>query len=92
MNNSRLKDGFGMCSWTVMRDPTVNITDKAVYAYLCTFASSVTNELHISVNTIAADMDLSVITVKRSLKRLEEQGIISRFFNGHKTKTTRVIK
>lgn len=92
MNNPRLKDGFGMCSWTVMRDPMVSVTDKAVYAYLCTYANSVTNDLHISVNTIAADLNLSVVTVKRSLKRLEKLEIISRFFNGHKTKTTRINK
>lgn len=93
LQNTRLKSGFGQCSSTVMRDPGIAVRDKAVYAYLCTFANSKSNELKVSVYTMAADLDISKQTVIRSLKSLESNKIISRFSRGRgQSKITTILK
>jgi predicted transcriptional regulator len=93
VRNPRLNGGFGQCTNTVMRDPNVNIRDKAVYAYLCTFADSINNQLTVSVNKIAAELDISPVTVSRSLKELETKQIIRRITRGRgQSKVTVVLK
>jgi hypothetical protein len=94
MSNPRLKKGgFGFCTCIVMRDPNICIRDKAMYAYLCTFADSENNQLVVSVNTIASELSIAPVTVTRSLKSLEKQMIISRINRGNrKTKLTIIIK
>jgi predicted transcriptional regulator len=91
--NSRLKGGFGQCTSTVMRDPNLKIRDKAVYAYLCTFADSINNQLTVSVLKMASELNITPITVKRSLKELETKQIISRINRGRGlSKVTVVLK
>lgn len=77
--NLRLKGGFGQVSALVMKDPTISLRDKAVYAYLSIYADSVSNSLFVSVNKIAAEMNVTPSTIKRSLKSLIEAGVISRY-------------
>jgi DNA-binding MarR family transcriptional regulator len=84
MKNYRLLKGFGQVSVTVMRNPTISVGEKAVYAYLSTYANSVTNETFVSVTTIAAETGLGYSTVKRYLKKLEEKEIIKRKPRGSK--------
>lgn len=92
-NNPRLKDGFGQCTSTVMRNPEVNVNDKAVYAYLCTFADSQSNQLNVSVFTMASELGVSRQTIIRSLKRLESSQIIKRVFvSRDQPKTTIILK
>jgi DNA-binding MarR family transcriptional regulator len=92
-NNPRLKDGFGQSTSTVMRDPAVNLNDKAVYAYLCTFADSKSNQLQVSVFTMASELAVSKQTIIRSLKRLESSQIIKRvFISRDQPKTTIILK
>jgi len=91
--NYRLRGGFGQCTSTVMRDPNLKLRDKAVYAYLCTFADSQTNELTVSVLKMASELNITPITVKRSLKELETQKIINRVSRGRgQSKVTVVLK
>jgi predicted transcriptional regulator len=91
--NPRLRDGFGQCSSTVMRDPALVLRDKAVYAYLCIFADSQTNQTTVSVFKAASELDISSSTVIRSLKSLESCGIIKRINRGRgKTKLTILLK
>lgn len=78
MKNPRLSGGFGMVSRAVMTDPELSIRDKALYAYLASYADSVTNELTVSVNRMAAECNVTQSTIKRSLKTLEDRGIIKR--------------
>lgn len=93
IQNTRLNGGFGQCTNTIMRDPGVSIRDKAVYAYLCTFADSRSNQLRVSVYTMAADLDVSKQTIVRSLKSLESKKIISRFSRGRgQCKATVILK
>lgn len=92
-NNPRLKDGFGQSTSTVMRNPEINLNDKAVYAYLCTFADSQSNQLTVSVFTMAAELGVSRQTIIRSLKRLESSQIIKRVFvSRDQPKTTIILK
>ena len=91
--NHRLAGGYGQCTSKVMRDPAVCLRDKAVYAYLCTFADSKSNQLRVSVHKMAAELDISSITVIRSLKSLENDGVIKRVSIGKgKAKITIILK
>ena len=93
MKNPRLKDGFGMVSNTVIRDPELSLRDKAIYAYLSTYANSETNSLTVGVNKIAADCNIGHSTVKRALENLEKLGIIVRSYRGQaNTKLTILLK
>lgn len=91
--NHRLNGGFGQCTSTVMRDPSFCIRDKALYAYLCTFADSKNNQLRVSVYKMASELNVSPITVIRALKSLEAGGVIKRIAIGKgKSKTTIILK
>lgn len=91
--NPRLNGGFGMVSKAVMADPELSTKDKGLYAYLAVYADSVTNELTVSVNRMAAELGITQATVKRSLKILEDKNIIQRVDNGAKvTRTTILLK
>jgi DNA-binding MarR family transcriptional regulator len=91
--NHRIKDGFGQVSNTVLRDPEFSLGEKALYAYLCTYADSDSNELFVSVKRIAAECNIGVSTVKRHLSCLEKAGVILRIRNGYKATTiTKLLK
>ena len=92
VQNTRLKDGFGQCSSTVLRDTGIGIREKALYAYLCTFADSQSNMLYVSVFRMAADMNISKQTVLRSLKQLETINIITRSDGRGRAKVTTILK
>jgi predicted transcriptional regulator len=93
MRNSRLKDGFGMVSNIVMRDPEISLRDKAIYSYLATYANSSTNSLTVGINKVAADCNIGHSTVKRALESLEEAGVITRSYRGQgNTRLTILIK
>ena len=91
MKNKRIKDGFGMVSTTVLRDPNISLGEKAVYAYLSTFADNITNELFVSVSKIANELNISSSTVKRSLIKLEQKNIIKRESRGYKTSKLTIL-
>lgn len=93
VQNTRLTDGFGQCTSTVMRDPGISVREKAVYAYLCTFADSQSNQLNVSVYCMAAELNISKQTILRSLKQLESLNIITRAFSGRgRAKITVLLK
>lgn len=93
MKNPRLKDGFGMVSNTVIRDPELSLRDKAIYAYLSTYANSESNSLTVGINKIAADCDIGHSTVKRALDNLEKASVLMRTHRGQgNTKLTILIK
>lgn len=92
MANQRTKNGFGLVSCTVMRDPEVSLGEKAVYAHLSTYADS-SNSLFVSIDRIATECGIATSTVKRQIASLEQKGIISRVNRGHKlTKITILLK
>ena len=91
--SSRLKSGFGQVSNTVLRDPELSLGEKALYSYLCTYASSDNSELFVSVNKMASECNIGVSTVKRHLQTLEKKGVILRMRNSYKSITiTRILK
>jgi DNA-binding MarR family transcriptional regulator len=77
MQNSRIKQSYGIVNKDVITDPSLNLQQKAMYAYLCTYADQ-NNQLHVGVNRIAAECDVGHSTVKRILDQLLKKGIISR--------------
>lgn len=90
---NRLKGGFGQVSNTVLRDPEFTLGEKALYAYLCTYADSDTCELFVSVNKMASECGIGVSTLKRYLHSLEKKNVILRMRNGYKSITiTKILK
>lgn len=93
LQNIRLNGGFGQCTNNVMRDPSISVRDKAVYAYLCTYADSQSNTLTPSVFRMADELGVCKQTIIRSLKQLEDQNIISRVSRGRgQSKITIILK
>lgn len=91
--NPRLIKGFGQVSIDVMRDPELSLKDKGLYAYLCTFAGSQTNELIVSVYRMADECGTSPSSIKRSIEILQSKGIIDRVYMGKgKTRKTIILK
>lgn len=81
-----------MVSNTVLRDPEVNLQEKALYAYLSTYADS-KGELFVSVNKIASECKIGVSTVKRYIHSLEKRGIVTRVSRGYgMSKITKLLK
>jgi len=87
--NPRLKNGYGMVSSTIMRDPAVSLRDKGLYAYLATYADS-GNTLTVSVNRAASECGVDPSTIRRILEQLKQAGIIIREVRnaGNSYKTT----
>ena len=93
MQQNRLKGGFGQVSNTVLRNPELNLGEKALYSYLCTYANSENSELFVSVNKMAAECNIGQSTVKRYLQTLEKKGVILRIRNNYKSITiTKILK
>lgn len=91
--NPRLTGGFGMISKAVVADPDLGMREKALYAYLATYADSATNELTVSINRMCAELGVTQATVKRSLKILEDKQVIQRLTTGYlKTRKTILLK
>ena len=91
--NLRLAKGFGQVSNEIMRDPELSLKDKGLYAYLCTFAGSQTNELIVSVYRMADECGTSPSTIKRSIETLQSKGIINRVYMGKgNTRKTIILK
>ena len=92
-NNPRITGGFGMVTKAVMTDPELTTRDKAVYAYLATYADGMSNDLTVSVNRMAAELGVTPSTVKRSLRMLEKKQIIDRSSAGDRlTRKTTLLK
>ena len=81
MKNTRLKNGYGMVSSTVVRDPNISLRDKGLYAYLVSYADS-DNTLTVSVNRAASECDVDPSTIRRILDQLKKAGIIVREIRG----------
>lgn len=89
--NTRLDNGFGQVSTTVMKDPSLPLRLKALYAYICTYSSAETHTCFISIARICAEMDITRSTAKRQLNELKDRGIIIRYPEGRKW-ITKVLK
>jgi predicted transcriptional regulator len=90
--NSRLKQGFGQVSKTVIQDPEISLQEKAIYSYLCTYAGS-DNTLFVSVDRMASECGNTQSTIIRILGKLEKKGIIRRESRSSgQTKLTTILK
>jgi DNA-binding MarR family transcriptional regulator len=93
MKNVRVKAGFGMVSNTVIRDPDISLKEKAIYAYLSSYADRVHNECTVGIDRMAAECGVDHSTIKRTLKTLVDKGIITRISRGiNKTSITILLK
>jgi predicted transcriptional regulator len=81
MKNPRLKNGYGMVSSTVVRDPNISLRDKGLYAYLASYAD-IDNILTVSVNRAASECNVDPSTIRRILDQLKKAGVIIRETRG----------
>lgn len=81
MAANRLKNGYGMISSDVVRNPNISLRDKGLYAYLCSYAD-VNNTLTVSVNRAASECNVDPSTIRRILDQLKKDGVIVRESRG----------
>ena len=82
VKNLRIVKDYGFVTYKVMRNPDIPLNEKAIYAYLCSYAKAETNITWVSVNKIANECGISQSTVSRLLDKLTKRGIIKRSFRG----------
>jgi predicted transcriptional regulator len=82
MAANRLKNGYGMISSDVVRNPNISLRDKGLYAYLCSYADPVHNTLTVSVNRAASECNVDPSTIRRILDQLKKDGVIIRESRG----------
>lgn len=70
--------GFGKYPRYVADDPTINHLDKAMVGLISAYINKQLGYSWMSVKEMALRLSISVSTAQRSLKRLENKGIISR--------------
>ena len=93
MKNARVKNGFGMVSNTVIRDPEISLKEKAVYSFLCTYVDNKTNQCTVGIDRMAAECGVDQSTIKRALKILKDKGVIQRLSRGiNNTSITILLK
>lgn len=80
-----------MVSNTVIKDPNLSLGEKAVYAYLSTYANNITNDLFVSISKLSDEMGISQSTAKRHLFTLEQKDIIKRESRGYKTSKLTIL-
>jgi len=82
MSQRTEKGYYGFATSLVMRDPEITLREKALYAYLCTYANAETDITWVSINTIANECGISQSSVSRILDKLIKKGVIKRTFRG----------
>lgn len=76
-----------------MQDPRLSLREKALYAYLATYANSEDNTLFVTIDRICDECNIGRSTVKRILNKLVAMGIISRETRGfNQSKLTMLLK
>ena len=79
MDNTEIKiirdTGFGQVKRSVMRDKSLSIEAKAIYAYFCGFAGNDTKAYPLR-DTIIAELGISLKRYYKYLKELQARGII----------------
>lgn len=78
MRDNRLRNGYGRVSSDVVRNPNISLRDKGLYAYLCSYASSIDDGLTVGVNKAAAECNVDPSTIRRILDQLKKDGVIIR--------------
>ncbi|WP_446697846.1 helix-turn-helix domain-containing protein [Acetomicrobium sp. S15 = DSM 107314] len=72
----------------VMTDETISVYDMAIYAALCSFASTRGRTCYPSVKALMKRAGCSYRTVHRSLRTLEDKGYIQHQYRGEKGQTS----
>lgn len=92
-HNPRLKDKYGLVTSLVMRDPNVSVAARGLYAYLATYADVKTSETNVGISRMANEMGVTESTIKRCIKTLLDNGIITRVKRANsKTLVTVLLK
>ena len=68
--------GYGFVAKKVMRDKTLNILSKAVYAYICSYAGK-GKDAFPSQNLICGDLGIGKSTLLKYIKELKDRGYIT---------------
>lgn len=69
---------FACVDIDVVRDSSLSLTVRGIYAIICSYASITNRSCWPTVETLAKDAGVSASTVQRALKELSDRGIITR--------------
>lgn len=82
-----------MVSNKVLQDPNLTLREKGMYAFLSSYADNLSGTTTVGVYKIAAECDVTVATVKRTLRILQDKGFIKREQRGRgSTSKTFILK
>lgn len=77
-----LQNGFTQISNKVVRDPSIPLREKGLYALLASYANNDTGETTVSVSRMADECGLDQSSVRRTLDKLINMGLIKRTRRG----------
>lgn len=80
-----------MVSNEVIKDPNLTLQEKAMYAYLASYADSTTNELFVGINRICDENNITQSTAKRIINSLIKKNVIYRQGRGYKQTSKTVL-
>lgn len=69
-------ESYGIVLQRILRDPSLSVEAKAIYAYLCTFAGS-DGTCYPSVSIMCKELGMSETRFYRHIKQLTEQRVVS---------------
>ena len=70
------EEGYGVVAKKVMRDKTLNILSKAVYAYICSYTGK-GKDAFPSQNLICRDLGIGKSTLVKYIKELKDRGYVT---------------
>jgi DNA-binding MarR family transcriptional regulator len=90
---TRILGRFGRVAYAVLKDPSLTMSEKAMYSYLACYIGQNTDSCWPSEHLMAAELNVSASTIKRLIKSLKAKQIITRTPGGsHKTYVTTLLK
>lgn len=76
MLDNWLSEGYGIIPKKIMKYKGITVYAKAVLAYMMSYTGAGKTECWPTMPTIADDLEISISTVKRSIKELEDINFI----------------
>lgn len=74
---AQIKDGYGLVSRRILRDPELSAEAKAIYAYLCSFAGA-KNTCYPSMAIMCRELHMSEERLSKHMRALTAAGIVKK--------------
>jgi len=90
MDSENENGGYGLVYRSVMRNNSLSIEAKAIYAYLSCYAGN-KNECYPNVDLIVSELNISTARFYKHLNKLTEAGVISKHQKKNKNRWTNAV-